>query len=75
MLLIPNFDLSEKIKKQLSTTENICPFLQPNCPNFRFKTVSKIFELPKSSKTLCFKGSGVSLNQTKVSGDNQLQNI
>ena len=36
-LLIQNFDLSEKVERQLLSMANFSTFLQLNCSNFRLK--------------------------------------
>ena len=65
MLLMPNFDLTEKNRKSSYQPRQIFAFFfKLNCSNLA-KTVLKAIELPKLSKKLGLTGSGTSQNKKK----------
>ena len=69
MLLIPNFDLSKKIRKSVIKQDNFFPFLQLNCSNFRLKNV-KSLRLTKIVKKKKFEGVLGELEKKNIFRDN-----
>ena len=63
MVLIPNFDVTEKIGKSIYQAREVSPFFATWLLSIYVKTVSKTVELTKLLKKLSLYQSGTSYNQ------------
>ena len=66
MSLIPNFNLSKRSEKQLSSNTNLRHFLQLNSSGLRLKQCQRPYSYQNCQKKLNLKGSKASYQQKKI---------